>query len=330
VADEEAIKLLKRSVAEWNAWRKSNAIVPDLSGADLSNVDLRIADPIGVDLRRANLRRANLSGAKLINTSLCGAKLISADLSNADLIISDLSGADLSGAHLSDAKLSSLNLRGVNLSRADLGGTIFDDVDLSGVIGLETCTHDGPSIIDHRTLQKSKQLPLPFLRGVGLPDRLIDYLPSLFDQAIQYFSCFISYSTKDQEFADRLYADLQNKGVRCWFAPHDMRIGAKIIDAIDEAIRLRDKVLLILSEGAIASDWVEGEVTRALDEERTRKQVVLFPVRLDDAVMHTSQAWARLLCGQRNIGDFRRWKDHDAYKQSFDRVVRDLKVPPAK
>jgi hypothetical protein len=28
-------------------------------------------------------------------------------------------------------------------------------------------------------------------------------------------------------------------------------------------------------------------------------------------------------------GDFRRWKDHDAYKQSFERVMRDLKVPPA-
>jgi hypothetical protein len=36
-----------------------------------------------------------------------------------------------------------------------------------------------------------------------------------------------------------------------------------------------------LSEGALASDWVEGEVTRALDEERARKQVILFPVRLD-------------------------------------------------
>jgi hypothetical protein len=24
------------------------------------------------------------------------------------------------------------------------------------------------------------------------------------------------------------------------------------------------------------------------------------------------------------IGDFRRWKDHDAYKLSFARVVRDL------
>jgi hypothetical protein len=84
-------------------------------------------------------------------------------------------------------------------------------------------------------------------------------------QPIQFYSCFISYSSKDQEFAERLHADLQNKGVRCWFAPHDMAIGAKIIDAIDEAIRLRDKVLLILSENSVASDWVEEEVTRALD-----------------------------------------------------------------
>ena len=100
----------------------------------------------------------------------------------------------------------------------------------------------------------------------------------------------------------------------------------KIIDALDEAIQLRDKVLLILSEGAIASDWVEGEVTRALDEERTRKQVVLFPVRIDEAVMQTSEAWAHLLRGQRNIGDFTRWKDHDSYQKSFERLMRDLRV----
>jgi hypothetical protein len=90
--------------------------------------------------------------------------------------------------------------------------------------------------------------------------------------------------------------------------------------------RLRDKVLLILSEGAIASDWVEGEVTRALDEERTRKNVVLFPVRLDDAVMQTSEAWARLLRGQRNIGDFTGWKEHDSYQKSLERLMRDLRI----
>jgi TIR domain-containing protein len=126
----------------------------------------------------------------------------------------------------------------------------------------------------------------------------------------------------------RLHADLQNKGVRCWFAPHDMSIGAKIIDAIDEAIRLRDKVLLILSEDAIGSEWVEGEVTRALDEERTRNQVVLVPVRVDDAVMQTSEGWARLLRSQRNIGDFTGWKEHDRYQKSFERLMRGLTVKP--
>ena len=85
-------------------------------------------------------------------------------------------------------------------------------------------------------------------------------------------------------------------------------------------------MLLILSEGAIASDWVEGEVTRALDEERERKQPILFPVRIDDTVMQTSEAWARLLRGQRNIGDFTRWKEHDSYRKSFERVLKDLKV----
>src|SRR5262249_1254782 len=146
------------------------------------------------------------------------------------------------------------------------------------------------------------------------------------NEAIRHYSCFISYSSKDDAFAKRLYADLQNKGVRCWFAEHDMPIGAKIIDAIDEAIRMRDKVLLILSGSAIGSDWLEGEMRRALDEERTRNQVVLFPVRLDDAVMQTSEGWARLLLSQRNIGDFTGWKEQGRYQKSFERLMRDLRV----
>jgi hypothetical protein len=67
---------------------------------------------------------------------------------------------------------------------------------------------------------------------------VLDYLPSLLNQPIEFFSCFISYSSKDQKFADRLHADLQNKGVRCWFAPHDLPIGAKIIDSRVQAPRV--------------------------------------------------------------------------------------------
>ena len=200
---------------------------------------------------------------------------------------------------------------------------------MSSCKGPESCRHRGPSIIEIRTLQRSGPLPLTFLRGVGLPDMLIEYLPAILEQAIQHYSCFISFSIKGRSFAHRLHADLQNNGVRCWFAPHDLPIGAKIRDTIDEAIRLRDKVLLVLSAASIASEWVEDEVEKAFEEERQRGTVVLFPVRLDDAVMETREAWAAKLRRGRHIGDFRARKDHDTYQAALKRVLRDLRIEAA-
>jgi len=57
--------------------------------------------------------------------------------------------------------------------------------------------------------------------------------------------------------------------------------------------------------------------------------LVLFPIRLDNAVMETTEAWAGKLRYNRNIGDFRRWKNHDAYEKALERVLRDLKVTQA-
>jgi uncharacterized protein YjbI with pentapeptide repeats len=309
-------------VRAWNAWRGMFDIRADLIRADLIRADLIRADLSGADLIRADLRRADLSGADLSRADLSGA-----DLSKANLSGANLSGADLSKANLSRANLSGADLSGADMDRVRLFETVFADVDLSSCKGRETCTHTGPSTVDVRTLQRSGPLPLVFLRGVGLPDNLIDYVPSLLNQAIQHYSCFISYSSKDEEFVRRLHADLQAKGVRCWFAQKDMRIGARIWDTIDEAIRLRDKVLLVLSETAIASDWVEDEVTRAFAEERDRGTTVLFPVRIDDAVLKTPEPWARKLRDSRHIGDFRRWKQHDVYQEALDRVLRDLQMP---
>jgi TIR domain len=109
-------------------------------------------------------------------------------------------------------------------------------------------------------------------------------------------------------------------------APRDLPIGAKTWDTIDEAIRLRDRVLLVLSQAAIDSDWVEDEVSKAYAEERERKTTVLFPVRIDDSVMTTQEPWARKLRDQRNIGDFLKWNEPWEYNKSVDRVLRDLRA----
>ena len=40
----------------------------------------------------------------------------------------------------------------------------------------------------------------------------------------------------------------------CWFAPHDIQGGRKIHEQIDEAIRVYDKLLLILSDASMNSN----------------------------------------------------------------------------
>lgn len=141
-----------------------------------------------------------------------------------------------------------------------------------------------------------------------------------------YYTCFISYSTQDQNFAEYLYTNLQNNGVDCWFAPEDLKIGDHYHERIDESIRLYDKLILILSEHAIQSAWVEREVVAAREKEDRERRSVLFPIRLDEAVMNTTKAWAADVRRRWHIGDFTRWQDLGAHQQAFERLLRDLKA----
>jgi len=54
-----------------------------------------------------------------------------------------------------------------------------------------------------------------------------------------------------------------------------------------------------------------SEVEAAFEKERKQKRMVLFPIRLDDAVMETDEAWAAEIRRTRQIGDFQKWKEHD-------------------
>jgi len=219
------------------------------------------------------------------------------------------------------------DLTGAELGSARTNGSIFAGLDLSTVGGLDTVVHEGPSIIGIDTIYLSKgNIPEVFLRGAGVPEDFIVYMRSLAANPIEFYSCFISYSSKDEDFARRLHADLQQANVRCWFAPEDLRIGDKFRALIDESIRRYDKLIVILTENSIRSAWVEEEVEAALEKEHKQGgKLVLFPIRLDDAVMDTDQAWAASLRRTRHIGDFRHWKDHDAFHQAFKRLLRDLK-----
>jgi TIR domain len=213
------------------------------------------------------------------------------------------------------------------LRNTGIGWVVFGNVNLTTVRGLDTLNHFGPSTIGIDTLYRSQgNIPEVFLRGAGVPDDMITYSKSLVGQPFQYDSCFISYSSHDEALAQRLRTDLRAHKVRCWFAPEDLKIGDEFRSRIDESIQVYDRLLLILSEHSVTSRWVQKEVETAFEKEGKENRIVLFPIRIDEAVIHSTVGWAADIRRQRHIGNFQQWKDHDAYQQAFQRILRDLKA----
>ena len=364
MADSNHISILKDGTSVWNQWRKEHPDVrPKLENTDLSGVELEGVDLSGAFLTEAYLNYTKLAGANLRGAFLRGANLIGAHLEGAFLDGADLRLVDISEAYLTEASISGANLaasiltdsslrgaqinNGATLARANLCGadlrdadftsvylyeTIFGDTDLRGAIGLDSCRHLGSSTIDHRTIIKSGRLPLCFLRGCGLNERIVKGILGVPLPSSPYHSCFISYSARDEKFAEHLWKDLRSSGVITWFAPFDMITGAKLYSQLTGAIDIHDKLLLVLSEESIKSRWVHAEIKSAFTREDAEGIQMLIPIRLTDFnslskwELFDSDLSKDLAAEVRSyyIPDFSRWKHREAYKKAFEGLLRGL------
>lgn len=308
----------------------------DLSGAEITDLYLRGAYLYDADLKnvtftRCHLRWADFDGADCRKAKFDETSLKNANFTRADLREADFEGSDLEGTVFKDCELS-----GANFAHADIVLTVFLGVDLSETCGLDTAVQAAYSYIGIDTIYASKgQIPESFLLGCGVPENFITQIPSLIgaESGIQFHSCFISYSSKDTEFAKRLYGKMREVGRRVWFAPEDMEGGKKLHEQIETAIRLHDKLLIVLSEASLRSDWVATELRKAFKSERKEGRRKLFPLRLVD--METIREWecfdadsGKDLASELReyfIPDFSQWKDHDSFESAFNRLNQDLR-----
>src|SRR5579875_1493948 len=312
--EQRDVNQLDRGVSKWNQWRRKHPeILPDLSNADLR----------GKRLSSINFRRVNLMGA-----NLCGVALDSADLSYANLAMADLTGANLCHANLHGTIFRKTTLCEVRCRKATMHETLLLNMDMRTVKGLDTIRHLGPSMIDVTTIGRSAgSIPQKFLQGVGLTGHLLEAILEQSKNPLSYFTCFISYASEDQHFVEVLYQNLQQRGVRCWFAPMNLRPGDKFPEKITEAIQHHDKLLLVLSKHALASDWVKKEVEIARNKERGGKVDVLLPVCLDTVLLH-SPGWAGFISKKRYIANFERWKQPRAFQKQLGVLLKALQGKP--
>jgi hypothetical protein len=215
--------------------------------------------------------------------------------------------------------------------------TTFANVDLSEAKNLERAFHEGPSTIGIDTLFRSLgKIPDKFLLEAGVSKEVIEHLLPIIrlDSPIQWHSCFISYSMKNQDFAERLHARMRQAGLRVWFAQEDMKGGDYFSEQIDRAIQLHDRLLLVLSEDSIQSKWVEREIRKTRKIERAEKRKKVFPITLMD--YGELKKWECLDSDtgedlaeevrKYHIPDFSNWKNHDAFEATFARLEKDLRM----
>ncbi len=154
-------------------------------------------------------------------------------------------------------------------------------------------------------------------------------------QNTEFYSCFISHSSRDVTLVKKLNSDLVDAGIKSWYAPNDLKTGDMLRPKIDRTIRLYDRLLLVLSASSIKSPWVESEVEAALDEERHRRELpeefrgdplVVFPIRIDNSIFEIQSGWPALIKRTRHIADLTSWQNPVSYQGALDRLIRDLVI----
>jgi hypothetical protein len=95
---------------------------------------------------------------------------------------------------------------------------------------------------------------------------------------------FISYSTEDKDFVNRLATDLRTRaGIDAWLDQWEINPGDKIPEKIETGLSEANVFLLVLSPESVSSHWVEYErqawLMMQIDEEKVAQKEGRTPAR---------------------------------------------------
>ncbi len=369
MANEALVSILKQGTLAWNTWREQHPeiVSPDLTRCDLSNLnlvgaDLSRADLTHAQLSKANLRRANFEEADLIYADLCQVDLREATLHKATVMYASLDGADLSDANLNHASLIESDFVGAKFCRTDLhnanltgsallgthflgtevsgvdftdtimGQTMLVSTDFSKAGGFHSIVHRSPSHISISTLLVSRAvLPVVFLRGIGLPEFFIQFLQTLPAHTNGFLCGYVIHSQWDTNFAQRLYADLQQFGMRCWLLEYSVNAQGKWLQSDDDTyitnmMHRDDLFVLLCTQHTVESSWLQPLLHMVRQREANVGHPLLIVCQMDTSLALMGNPQVVELKNNYPVIDFTQWQNKEGYEDSLLQLLTVLQA----
>lgn len=95
-------------------------------------------------------------------------------------------------------------------------------------------------------------------------------------------SVFLCHSWRDKDFVKNLAKKLRRKDVFVWVDKAELKIGDSLLKKISDAIENVDYVIAVISSTSVKSNWVQKELSLAMDREINGKRVVVLPLVIED------------------------------------------------
>ncbi|WP_051685080.1 toll/interleukin-1 receptor domain-containing protein [Clostridium sp. KNHs205] len=91
-------------------------------------------------------------------------------------------------------------------------------------------------------------------------------------------SIFMSHTSIDKPFVEKLAKDMEKYGIRIWYDKYEIKVGESIFWKIDEGIDQCDFLGIVISKEAWESEWVRKEVASAWNKQMVMKKNVILPI----------------------------------------------------
>jgi hypothetical protein len=127
------------------------------------------------------------------------------------------------------------------------------------------------------------------------------------------YDCFISYFSGDKAFAQRVDADLHQRGIHIWRDSAEIEVGDSISDKIEHALKRSYTFLIVLSKEALARPWVREEL-RAAYTLRHAESLKILPLLYKDCEIP-------LFLADYKYADFREEKN---YSEQLELLARSI------